>query len=142
MRKMRCFVALLLIFVACIGVAHAEWNEDVALIQQALKDLGHLHGEVDGIHGLRTSAAIRQLQEHYGLGATGELDEATLAALEDREIAQAIVHIAPKGERYHSSPECRGLAVAEETTSVGYLGIKDARTPCIWCYGHLEENKN
>jgi len=50
--------------------------------QEALDRQGFEPGRIDGIHGPRTQAALRGFQRKNGLAATGQLDSATLRALE------------------------------------------------------------
>ena len=54
---------------------------DVRSMQQALKSRGHDPGPIDGIHGPRTSAALRSFQQAEGLNASGRLDQDTMARL-------------------------------------------------------------
>lgn len=62
-------------------------GEDVRDLQLKLKALGYDPGDVDGIFGPATQAALKRFQEHYeSLAPTGVLDAATSAAL-----AQALV---------------------------------------------------
>jgi peptidoglycan hydrolase-like protein with peptidoglycan-binding domain len=49
--------------------------------QQALKDKGHDPGPIDGIHGPRTTAAVREYQKKEGLTVTGRLDDDSLGRL-------------------------------------------------------------
>jgi peptidoglycan hydrolase-like protein with peptidoglycan-binding domain len=56
-------------------------SEQVKAIQQALKDQGHDPGEIDGIMGPKTEAALRDYQQKQGLKATGHLDAETSAKL-------------------------------------------------------------
>lgn len=51
-------------------------------LQQALADLGYLEGEVDGVYGPETVAAVEALQEANDLPQTGTLDKATAEALQ------------------------------------------------------------
>ena len=69
---------LVLALTAADGWAQAA---DVERAQQALKQQGHDPGPVDGVMGAQTSAALRAYQKELGLGASGRLDEATLAKL-------------------------------------------------------------
>ena len=50
-------------------------------LQQALADAGYFAGEVDGVYGPQTVAAVEALQEANGLPVTGTLDRATEEAL-------------------------------------------------------------
>ncbi|MEX2145466.1 MAG: peptidoglycan-binding domain-containing protein [Candidatus Rokuibacteriota bacterium] len=54
---------------------------DVRHMQQALKDKGFDPGPIDGIHGPRTSAAVREYQTKEGLTVTGRLDDDTMGRL-------------------------------------------------------------
>ncbi|MBI1733580.1 MAG: peptidoglycan-binding protein [Candidatus Rokubacteria bacterium] len=54
---------------------------DVKAAQQALRDRGHDPGPIDGVHGPRTSAALKKFQEAEGLTASGQLDEETMHRL-------------------------------------------------------------
>lgn len=49
--------------------------------QMLLMYRGFNPGPIDGEMGNRTRNALRQFQEHVGIAATGEVDDATLAAL-------------------------------------------------------------
>lgn len=57
-------------------VAKADMK-DVRNAQQALKDKGHDPGPIDGIHGPRTSAALRSYQKAENLKVTGQMDTET-----------------------------------------------------------------
>lgn len=57
-------------------------------LQGALAATGYLEGEVDGVYGPQTVAAVEALQEAAGLPQTGTVDRATEAAL-DAELAAA-----------------------------------------------------
>ena len=54
---------------------------EVRNMQQSLKDKGYDPGPIDGIHGPRTSAAIREYQTKEGLTVTGRLDDETMGRL-------------------------------------------------------------
>jgi peptidoglycan hydrolase-like protein with peptidoglycan-binding domain len=66
--------------------AKAE-SSDVRTAQQALRDKGFDPGPIDGIHGPRTSAAVRNYQKAEGLTATGQLDDQTKERLNVRASA-------------------------------------------------------
>jgi peptidoglycan hydrolase-like protein with peptidoglycan-binding domain len=63
------------------GAAAAGGSEQVKAVQQALKDKGHDPGEIDGVMGPKTQAALRDYQQKEGLKATGRLDSATASKL-------------------------------------------------------------
>lgn len=56
-------------------------DDQVADMQQKLNDQGFSAGEVDGLWGPNTSAALRRYQARKSLQQTGQLDGSTLAAL-------------------------------------------------------------
>ncbi|MFS0701570.1 peptidoglycan-binding protein [Cellulomonas sp. 179-A 4D5 NHS] len=53
-------------------------------LQGALAAAGYLEGEVDGVYGPETVAAVEALQQAAGLPQTGTVDRATEAALESQ----------------------------------------------------------
>ena len=54
-------------------------------VQQRLRDLGfYVRDNIDGQWGPNTSTAVRNFQRSKGLNASGQLDSATLAALDLR----------------------------------------------------------
>jgi len=50
---------------------------DAKNAQQALKEKGYDPGPIDGVHGPRTSAAVREFQKAEGLPVTGQVDGET-----------------------------------------------------------------
>jgi peptidoglycan hydrolase-like protein with peptidoglycan-binding domain len=50
-------------------------------VQQTLQQDGSYHGRVDGVWGPSTQAAVRNYQQQHNMNATGQLDQATLAAM-------------------------------------------------------------
>jgi peptidoglycan hydrolase-like protein with peptidoglycan-binding domain len=56
-------------------------KEQVKTVQQALKDKGHDPGEIDGVMGQKTQAALRDFQKKEGLKDTGRLDSETASKL-------------------------------------------------------------
>jgi len=57
-------------------------DPELMQVQARLKELGHDPGPSDGRMRAQTQAALKSLQEDYGLAATGEVDAQTLAALD------------------------------------------------------------
>ena len=53
----------------------------VQTLQLVLKELSFYHSSLDGYFGPHTVAAVRQLQKHFGLAATGQFDAAAWYAL-------------------------------------------------------------
>lgn len=56
-------------------------HQDVAAMQQALKDKGYDPGPMDGVMGPRTKAALMEYQRAEGMTATGRWDAETAAKL-------------------------------------------------------------
>jgi peptidoglycan hydrolase-like protein with peptidoglycan-binding domain len=56
-------------------------GDDVKQLQLALAQRGHAVGDVDGIYGIQTAAAVRAFQALQGLPQTGIADDATLRAI-------------------------------------------------------------
>ena len=50
-------------------------------VQQSLQQGGLYQGRVDGVWGPSTQAAVRGYQQQHNMNATGQLDQATLAAM-------------------------------------------------------------
>lgn len=63
--------------------AAAATREYTAALQQDLADAGYFEGEVDGIYGPETVAAVEALQGANDLPQTGAMDKATEAALRE-----------------------------------------------------------
>ena len=68
--------------------AEAAVRAYTTTLQTSLRDAGYYDGEVDGIYGPATVAAVETLQEAHGLPSTGTVDRATAAALQDDLDAQ------------------------------------------------------
>ena len=60
---------------------HLMRGDDIAALQERLVTLGMLAGPVDGVFGVRTDAALRELQRGLGLEPDGLCGPATLRAL-------------------------------------------------------------
>lgn len=56
-------------------------GQRVTEIQTRLKNWGYYAGEIDGVYGSRTEAAVRWFQRQNGLSADGQAGPQTLAAL-------------------------------------------------------------
>src|SRR3989475_11984940 len=61
--------------------AQTESSADLRQAQMALKEKGHDPGPIDGIHGPRTSAALRSYQKAENIKVTGRLDGETKSHL-------------------------------------------------------------
>jgi peptidoglycan hydrolase-like protein with peptidoglycan-binding domain len=63
-------------------------NQDgIRRVQQALQKRGFDPGPLDGILGPKTKEAVRNFQDRYGIKASGEIDNQTLFALGEVELA-------------------------------------------------------
>jgi peptidoglycan hydrolase-like protein with peptidoglycan-binding domain len=62
-------------------------QDNVRQVQQALQKKGVDPGPVDGVLGPRTKGAVRNFQDRYGMKASGEIDNQTLYALGEAELA-------------------------------------------------------
>ena len=60
----------------------SDYSDVILAVQQALAQLGYYHGPVNGVVGPQTEEAIRWFQSVYRLPVTGEIDSATLRALQ------------------------------------------------------------
>ena len=56
-------------------------------VQVALQKKGFDPGPIDGILGTRTTQAVRSFQEFYGIKASGQIDNQTLYALGETQLA-------------------------------------------------------
>ncbi len=71
---------------ACCAFAFAASGSDsVKQAQTLLKNQGYYSGNVDGISGPQTRAAVRKYQKDHNLKATGQLDSATTTSLHAAE---------------------------------------------------------
>ena len=89
-RKLKIIIAILLCFIiVCSAAVYFAFSnndnsnqivatyDETKTIQQRLKDLGYYKGEVDGIYGNGTRAAVKSFQYDYGLAQTGEVNSTT-----------------------------------------------------------------
>ena len=68
------------------GYADQSGNPTVAAVQERLAHEGYYRGQVDGVFGPETRAALAQFQSNHGLRVTGALTNKTLAALGLRRV--------------------------------------------------------
>jgi peptidoglycan hydrolase-like protein with peptidoglycan-binding domain len=61
--------------------------DGVRKVQLALQKKGINPGPIDGIYGPLTKEAVRTFQSRYGIKATGEVDNQTLFALGEVDLA-------------------------------------------------------
>ncbi len=84
-----------------VPLTSEERTEQLRRAQQMLIDLGYLTGSADGMLGPHTAEALRAFQARNGLEQTGDLDGATLMALDAmaetvqsaREIQQRLIEL-------------------------------------------------
>lgn len=62
-------------------------NSTIAAVQERLAREGFYRGQIDGVFGQKTRAAIAEYQSNHGLHVTGVLTNETLAALGLRRVA-------------------------------------------------------
>ena len=60
---------------------HGDRGTEVSFLQTQLNELGYLDGDIDGIFGLQTEAALKRFQEENGLEADGEVGTSTWQSL-------------------------------------------------------------
>lgn len=63
------------------GQPAAGNKQQLRAAQEVLKDQGMYEGEVDGLMGPKTQAALREFQKKEGLRETGRLDQQTMTKL-------------------------------------------------------------
>lgn len=98
-------------------------GDDVAALQTRLLELGFDTGRCDGVLGLRTAAALRELQRNYGLVPDGTCGPATLRAL--RQLGRKVVGGRPQLLRETEQLARSGPALLGRTVVVdpGHGGI-------------------
>jgi peptidoglycan hydrolase-like protein with peptidoglycan-binding domain len=62
-------------------------QEQIRRVQQALQKKGISPGPIDGIIGPLTIDAVRKFQDRFGIRANGEIDNQTLFALGEADLA-------------------------------------------------------
>lgn len=83
-RKIIVFFAIVLMACCIVGEAFAKYGlnqEKIRTIQQKLKNWGYYNGEVDGIYGAETTAAVKYFQRKNGLTVDGIVGERTAEKL-------------------------------------------------------------
>ena len=69
------------------GYADQSGNSTIAAVQERLAHEGYYRGQIDGVFGQETRAALAEFQSNRGLRVTGALTNETLAALGLRRVA-------------------------------------------------------
>lgn len=90
-------------------------------LQQALSDLGHYKGEVDGVYGPETVAAVRAVQKAHDLPQTGTVDRATTLAIQ--------ADLAAKGG---TSALTKGASTAALQQTLKLAGYWDGPVDGVW----------
>jgi hypothetical protein len=86
-RVLSCFLALLLVLLACSGACaelkKGQKGQYVRELQQKLIDLGLMSGRADGNFGNKTERAVKQLQNYWGITRSGKADDDFQTRLDD-----------------------------------------------------------
>ena len=61
--------------------------DGIRRVQQALANKGFSPGPSDGVIGPQTEQAIRKFQDYYGIKVSGRIDNQTLYALGETQLA-------------------------------------------------------
>lgn len=96
--------------------APAPGDPLVADIQQVMAELGLYEGEIDGLAGPMTRAAIEAYQNTIGLQVTGQIDETLIAKL--GIAGEAAVPIPPAAPRPERQDAARPATDAVQTASL------------------------
>lgn len=110
-------------------------GEATRLIQERLLQLGFWHSGADGEYGLTTAQAVMAFQKYIGLEATGKVDEATAAYLQNYP------------ERAHGTADTGDLVEVDKTRQLLFI-VRDGMT--LWTFNtstatglpYREEDKN
>ncbi|MEJ0016323.1 MAG: peptidoglycan-binding domain-containing protein [Acetobacteraceae bacterium] len=84
------------------AVAPPLTPEMIRSVQQTLQQNGLYRGHVDGVWGPRTQSAVRGYQQQHNLTASGQLDQATLSAM-NLGTSPDTAQQAPDSQRYGSN---------------------------------------
>ena len=91
--------------------AQTESSAEIRQAQLALKEKGHDPGPIDGIHGPRTSAALRAYQKAENIKVTGRLDADTKSHLMGQASSGATAttpSASPAAEKPSAAPSAGG----------------------------------
>lgn len=97
-------------------------------LQQRLKDLGYLEGEVDGAYGAQTRRAVQRFQYYNGLTQDGIAGKNTLTVLYESESIVSAVTATP-------APSATPTAAPSATVEVTLNPPQEATARPIphWC---------
>lgn len=108
------------------GTRDVMANATVRAVQAELQRTGFYSGEVDGIWGSQSAAAVRRFQLANDLRVTGELNEATLAGLGIRSTAvprhKALADLFKGGPYLNAPPEFQVATVRKAKEKLKILG--------------------
>ena len=107
-------LALGLCTISALGQTHADVRE----AQQTLRDKGYYTGQVDGINGPLTHAAVRQYQEKENINEDGILGPKTLDGLGVKH-ASAGTEFSAAGENVKHSYTKGGKDIGHGTVAAG-----------------------
>jgi len=98
--------------------------------QELLKAKGYYVGEVDGLNGPRTEAAISAFQKDQGLPVTGKLDEKTAKQLNGSMPGEAVGAVKGAGKEATSSAASESKsAFGEVKSALGFGKKKEEKKP-------------
>lgn len=91
--------------------------DQIRQLQQSLNDNGFDAGEVDGVFGTRTGAALRRFQSKAGLPPTGQLDAQTLTAVGHGDKIGTSSSSGPSSVGQGGSPPQQSAPAAQDATA-------------------------
>ena len=97
-------------------------GEEVRAVQTKLKELGYTVGNVDGIFGSQTKAAVIAFQKDHGLSPDGIAGEKTLAALGITGSACSDIDLSPIGNFSSSDISLLARIISAEARGEPYVG--------------------
>ena len=97
-------------------------GEEVRAVQTKLKELGYTVGNVDGIFGSQTKAAVIAFQKDHGLSPDGIAGEKTLAALGITGSASSDIDLSPIGNFSSSDISLLARIISAEARGEPYVG--------------------
>lgn len=118
MKKKIFFIVMIILFILSIGVGvwatsrRGSSGSEVRKIQEKLKRWGYYTGNVDGIYGSKTEAAVKKFQKNNGLKVDGIAGKETLSAMginsgsnsgsssNDLNLLSKVVYSEARGEPY------------------------------------------
>lgn len=102
------------------GVAPEQETNPIAQMQTMLASLGHYHGEIDGLTGPKTRAAVESYKTHVGLQGIDLSDEQLLTSLRNNMTITAAIpaprpEVRPTGQNAPAMPAAPVQTAAVET---------------------------